>query len=165
MSTTAETHFIDDQGRTCAVLWRTMDGYPTTHGAELKELLGTFRLVKGLSEHRDRARICFHDIEEPRLAVGIPCLAAQVVALFKEDEPGHFYLQSPGYFELPPSFRYAIYVDDAGILSLRCEVPDFEENLADHSSRDAPVRYSWHVLYDGPANSFDPDEVERWAFE
>jgi hypothetical protein len=142
-----------------------MDGYPTTHGAELKELLGTFRLVKGLSEHRHRGRICCRGIEEPRLAVGMPCLAAQVVSHFKADEPGRFYLQPPDCFELPPSFRYSIYIDDAGILSLRCEVPEFEENLASQPPREAPARYSWHTLYDGPVNSFDPDEAERWAFE
>lgn len=165
MGTTAETHFVDDRGRTCAVLWRAIDGHPKGYGAELQNLLGTFRFVDGLSGQRESGLIRLRTVDEPRIALGMPCLAAQAVALLKDDEAGYVFLQPPGYFDLPPAFRYTVCVDGTGVLSLRCEVPVLDTDLHGASAPGETVPHTWRVLYDGPASSFDPDDAERSAFE
>jgi hypothetical protein len=165
MGTTSETHFVDDQGRTCAVLWRAVDGNPTAHGADLQEFLGTCRLVNGLFKGPECGSNPVWAADEPRCAVGMPCLAAQAVAFFKAEKPGYFYLQPPEYYDLPANFRYTACVDSSGTLSLRCEVPTFDTDVDWNSPPGVPVPHSWHVLYDGPAGSFDPEDAEQTAWD
>lgn len=63
-------------------LYRHYDGYPTGHGAELAEFLMGYDIVNGFGEKR------------AKLANGMGCLAAQMVAHFKT-ETGNFYLHAP----------------------------------------------------------------------
>ena len=63
-------------------LYRQYDGYPTGHGAELAEFLMGYDIVNGFGEKR------------AKLANGMGCLAAQMVAHFKT-ETGNFYLHAP----------------------------------------------------------------------
>jgi len=63
-------------------LYRQYDGYPSGHGAELAEFLMGYDIVNGFGEKR------------AKLANGMGCLAAQMVAHFKT-ETGNFYLHAP----------------------------------------------------------------------
>jgi len=63
-------------------LYRQYDGYPEGHGAELAEFLSGFEIVNGFGQKREK------------LANGMGCLAAQLVAHFKT-EVGQFYIHAP----------------------------------------------------------------------
>lgn len=64
-------------------LYRQYDGYPEGHGAELAEFMNGFTIVNGLGAKTDR-----------KIANGVGCFAAQLVAHFKKD-PGQFYIHAP----------------------------------------------------------------------
>jgi hypothetical protein len=53
-----------------------MDGYPDGHGQELADFLDGFKIVNGISTE---------DRDFPKVANGMGCLAAQVIAHFKTD--------------------------------------------------------------------------------
>jgi len=65
-------------------LYRQYDGYPTGHGAELADYLNGMYVVNGLGL----------DQKDQKVANGMGCLAAQLVANFKT-EAGQFYLHAP----------------------------------------------------------------------
>jgi len=64
-------------------LYRQYDGYPAGHGQELIDFLKPIKLVNGLGSDNKQ-----------KVANGMGCLAAQLVAHFK-DGPGQFYLYEP----------------------------------------------------------------------
>ena len=61
-------------------LYRQYDGYPSGHGAEIAEFLAPFKVGNGLGAG-----------DNTNFANGMGCLAAQLVAKFK-DGAGQFYL-------------------------------------------------------------------------
>jgi hypothetical protein len=65
-------------------MYRQFDGYPTGHGSELAHFLLPFKIVNGHSG----------DAKMGKVANGMGCLAAQLVANFKTDV-GNIYLYSP----------------------------------------------------------------------
>lgn len=64
-------------------MYKQMDGYPEGYGKDLAKFLSQFTIVNGISLDEKR-----------KIANGMGCLAAQLVAHFK-DGPGSFYLE-PG---------------------------------------------------------------------
>jgi len=66
--------------KACVNMYRHYDGYPKGHGIELAEFLRDFRVVNGLGSKGGT-----------KIANGYGCLAAQIVAHFK-DGPGQIYL-------------------------------------------------------------------------
>jgi hypothetical protein len=62
-------------------MYRHYDGYPEGHGIELAEFLRDFRVVNGLGSK-----------DEAKIANGYGCLAAFMVAHFKQDIAGQIYL-------------------------------------------------------------------------
>ncbi len=83
-------------------MYRQYDGYPKGHGLDLAEFLDDFTVVNGLS------------IPKPiKVANGTGCLAAQLVAHFK-DGPGNIYLEAlngePG--DSWEEYIYTIYPKD-----------------------------------------------------
>lgn len=64
-------------------MYRQMDGYPSGHGKDLAEFLMPFTMVNGMGLRDTR-----------KIANGVGCLAAQIVAHFKTG-PGHIYLDTP----------------------------------------------------------------------
>jgi len=78
MGTRALT-FVYDGDKPIVNLYRQYDGYPTGHGAELAQFLDGFKIVNGIGA------------EKTRIANGMGCLAAQMVAHFK-DSVGGFYM-------------------------------------------------------------------------
>jgi len=79
------------------VLYRQYDGYPEGHGIDLLNFLNNMEIVNGISNKEKR-----------RIANGMGCLSAQVVAYFKE-APGDFYLHSAGTRDIGEEFIYTLY--------------------------------------------------------
>lgn len=78
MGTRSVTRVIGD-GAQVVNMYRQMDGYPSGHGKDLFDFLDGFKIVNGLSG------------DAGKIANGASCLAAQMVAHFK-DGPGNIYL-------------------------------------------------------------------------
>ena len=79
------------------VLYRQYDGYPTGHGRDLLSFLNNMEIVNGINNN-----------EERKIANGMGCLSAQVVAYLKE-APGNFYLHSAGTRDIGEEFIYTLY--------------------------------------------------------
>ena len=73
----------DRETKPLVCMYRQFDGYPSGHGQELIDFLKPIRLVNGLGVN-----------EKSKVANGMGCLAAQLIANFKT-EPGQFYLHEP----------------------------------------------------------------------
>lgn len=79
------------------VLYRQFDGYPSGHGAELKEFLEGITIVNGIGEQRTK------------IANGAGCLAAQIIAHFKGPHGvGGFYLHPAGTRDLWEEYTYTV---------------------------------------------------------
>jgi hypothetical protein len=107
MGTRALT-FVYDGEKPIVNLYRQYDGYPTGHGAELAEFLNGFKIVNGIGA------------EKTRIANGMGCLAAQMVAHFK-DSVGGFYIHSVDATECGQDYEYHVYQKDK---ELRVRVTD-----------------------------------------
>jgi len=77
-------------------MYRQYDGYPTGHGLQLAEFLNQGKLVNGIGS-----------AEKGLVFNGMGCLAAQVVAHFKEG-PGNIYLHRGGTTNCWEEYRYEI---------------------------------------------------------
>jgi hypothetical protein len=94
-----------DQPEAIINLYRQYDGYPSGHGDELARFLAQFELVNGIP---------VGEPTEKKYANGMPCLAAQLVAHFK-DEAGGFYLYPVSAKECGQDYEYHIYKDKDGL--------------------------------------------------
>lgn len=74
--------YVYDELNPVVCMYRQYDGYPSGHGKELAEFLNGGELVNGLGSN------------DTKVFNGMGCLAAQMVANFK-DGPGGFYLREP----------------------------------------------------------------------
>lgn len=95
MGTRSLTHVNNSAGETFFTFYKQHDGYPEGWGKELAEFLSGFQIVNGLS--RDTGKI----------ANGMGCLAAQIIAHFKE-EPGQFYIYPAGSKDCGEEFTYIV---------------------------------------------------------
>jgi hypothetical protein len=77
-------------------MYRQYDGYPTGHGAELAEFLSGFEIVNGYGEVK------------PKLANGMGCLAAQLIANFKQSVGG-FYIYAVTDNDCGQEYEYHVY--------------------------------------------------------
>ena len=133
MGTRCLTFVYDESNKPIINMYRQFDGYPTGHGAELAEFLNSGRMVNGLRLGADE-----------KFFNGMGCLAAQLVAHFKQ-ESGGFYMYSVDQKDCGQDFEYHIMYDD-GTLKIKvynCGVnffgmtqddtyePIFEGSLAD----------------------------------
>ncbi len=100
--------FVYDGEKPILNLYRQYDGYPSGHGRELAEFLKDFTIVNGYGE------------KQAKLANGMGCLAAQVVAHFK-DSVGQFYIHSVDSKECGQDYEYHVYQKDG---ELRVAVTD-----------------------------------------
>ena len=85
-------------------MYRQFDGYPTGHGAELAEFLSAGKMVNGLRLGEDE-----------KFFNGMGCLAAQMVAHFKQT-PGGFYIHPTDITDCGQDYEYHIYSEE-GLLS------------------------------------------------
>ena len=88
-------------------LYRQYDGYPSGHGAELAEFLAPFNMVNGMSLDEKR-----------KVANGMGCLAAQLIAHFKESAGG-FYIHPVTDTECGQDYEYHVYQDEDNELCVR----------------------------------------------
>lgn len=95
MGTRCLTIFKEEDGTEIAVLYRQFDGSPDGHGKELKEFLADRPIVDGYNESTT------HGFN------GMGCLAAQVVAHFK-DGIGKFYLYPAGTRNCGEEYTYTV---------------------------------------------------------
>lgn len=112
MGTRSLTVFKDENNREICVMYRQFDGYPEKPGIgyELADFLDGYRIVNGIPVSK----------ETPvKLANGLGCLAAQVVAKFK-DGVGNVYLYPAGTRDVWEEFVYTIE-DKNGRPYLTCE--------------------------------------------
>jgi hypothetical protein len=99
MGTRCLTRVFDTNGKELICLYRQHDGYLSGHGAELAEFLSGLELVNGIRfTSSDKVQVN-----------GAGCLAAQLVAHFKEG-PGSFYLYPPGSTGVCEEYVYDVRV-------------------------------------------------------
>ena len=97
--------FVYDGEETIINMYRQYDGYPTGHGAELAEFLGSFEAIT------NGIRVG----EQRKTANGMGCLAAQLVSHFKGDSAGQFYLYPASAKDCGQDYEYHVYSDQRGI--------------------------------------------------
>ena len=102
MSTRSLTIVKDEEGKVCLNMYRQCDGYPSGIGSELYEFLKDIVMVNGIGAQKDH------------IANGPHCLAAQIVAHFK-DGPGGVCLYNPSSKDLGQEYEYHITAGDSGI--------------------------------------------------
>lgn len=103
MSTRSLTFVKDDTNRVMMNMYRQCDGYPSGLGTELYEFLKDVVVVNGISPTHGK-----------KIANGAGCLAAQIVAHFK-DGPGGVYLHHPSSKDCGQEYEYHITADISGI--------------------------------------------------
>jgi hypothetical protein len=88
-------------------LYRQYDGYMEGHGLELAEFLAPYHIVNGLGGDT-----------KIKVANGMGCLAAQLVASFK-DGPGQFYLYPPKLgVDNWQEYEYHVYKDKVVVTTI-----------------------------------------------
>jgi hypothetical protein len=100
MGTRSLTFVMASDATPIVNMYRQFDGYPSGHGAELAEFLNNFdEVVNGIpvGDHR-------------KLANGMGCLAAQLVAHFKTGVGG-FYLYPTDAKDCGQEYEYYVYED------------------------------------------------------
>ena len=116
MSTRCFTVFEKEDGKVIAVMYRHSDGYPEGHGQDLASFLKGFQ-IDGTPTYRDPRFVnllnlhaqhpYYLDPGDEKVALDIECLAAQIVARFK-DKPGGIYLVPPDTPESEVEFKYVV---------------------------------------------------------
>ena len=122
----------DKEPEEIAVLYRQFDGYPSGHGADLKDFLSGFIVVNGYNSTKGK------------IANGGSCLSAQLVANFK-DGVGQFYLHSAGTRDIGEEYRYSVFPIKGENIKIEVE-SGYGEN--------------WKTIYAGSLQSFDPEMEE-----
>tara|TARA_Y100001938_G_scaffold149911_1_gene238687 strand:+ start:3859 stop:4314 length:456 start_codon:yes stop_codon:yes gene_type:complete len=89
-------------------MYRQYDGYMSGHGHDLAHFLEDFKIVNGLGLRDDKIRV----------ANGMGCLAAQLIAHFK-DSPGNIYIHHPDSKDCGEEFTYTIYTKGKGSIYIR----------------------------------------------
>ncbi len=109
--TTVYKDYDYDDNVALVTIYRQYDGYPDGHGAELKEFLARIEIVNGFALPE---RAGTH-------ANGMGCLAAQLVAHFKNDAGlGGIYLVEPGSKNHGEDYRYTVRDGGKGRAVVTC---------------------------------------------
>ena len=88
--------FVYDGDTPIVNMYRQFDGYPEGHGMDLARFLSRLRIVNGLP------------VGAKNVANGMGCLAAQMIAHFK-DSPGGFYIYSVDSTDCWQEYEYHVY--------------------------------------------------------
>ena len=104
MGTRSLTFVYDEEGRKLINMYRQYDGYPSGHGKDLAEFLEPITMVNGIG------------MTKAVIADGPGCLAAQLVAHFK-DGPGGIYLEPTTAVDCGQDYEYHI----AAELTITCQ--------------------------------------------
>lgn len=109
MGTRSLTFVYDEDGRKIINMYRQYDGYPSGHGKDLAEFLEPITMVNGIGA------------TDNKIANGSGCLAAQLVAHFK-DGPGGIYLAPTTEVDCGQDYEYHIATHGEGVgLTITCQ--------------------------------------------
>ena len=156
MGTRSLTVVRDTEGaKDICVLYRQMDGYPTGHGAELKEFLAPFTVVNGIGSDTPK-----------KAANGMECLAAQLVSHFKGDQIGSFYLYPSGTRDCGEEYIYTVYKRKREGKSTEIEQPEpvmlkVQSGCVTYFGLPGTKQGNMPVIYNGLASEFDPEAAEK----
>ena len=125
--------YVGDK-RAVVAMYRQMDGYPSGHGMDLYKFLKDFKMVNGFCG----------DPGGP-IANGAGCLAAQIVAEFKNG-PGGIYLYPTDVDDCGQEYEYYISANEETGIHVECSVPYFD-------GKERNVGKS-RVLYSGTLEGF-----------
>lgn len=100
MGTRSLTFVYNEDNRPIVNLYGQYDGYPSGHGADIAKFLSPLELVNGIPVGDKR-----------KIANGMGCLAAQLVAALK-DGVGGFYINPVDSVECNQDYEYHIYADN-----------------------------------------------------
>lgn len=103
--------FVYDHNEPILNLYRQFDGYPEGHGAELADFLNDIEAITN--------GIAFG--ETRRTANGMGCLAAQIVAHFK-NSVGGFYIHSVQSTDCGQDYEYHVYEDRVVVKNYNNEI-------------------------------------------
>jgi hypothetical protein len=130
-------------------MYRQFDGYLTGHGAELQKAFGKIKLVNGISG------------DDKKIANGLGCLAAQVVAHFK-DGPGGIYIEPPGARDVGEEYIYILSEKNGKIW---LQIYEGGVTYFGLSQKDAGVENerpeAAKPIYSGTLADFDAEAVEQ----
>jgi hypothetical protein len=126
-------------------MYRQMDGYPTGHGAELKDFLKEMKVVNGLSLGG-----------QGRVANGMGCLACQVVGHFKQGKPGGFYLDAAGTRDCGEEYVYTLRNMKNGNINLQVRA-----GCVTFFGMPGTKEENMGLVYDGDIRKFNPEKVEK----
>lgn len=138
MGTRSLTHFINEQGQDIVTMYRQYDGYIEGHGLDLANFLAPFYMTNGISMGDDR-----------KTANGMGCLAAQVIAEFK-DGVGNIYLEPGNTSDAWEEYNYTVYLEKPG--------PRAQHGMSDTGVIKIKVEniHSGETIFDGtPAELID----------
>jgi hypothetical protein len=120
-------------------MYRQYDGYPSGHGDELAEFLNGGKVVNGIGV--DEKQTVFN---------GAGCLAAQMIAHFK-DGAGGFYIYPTTAKDCGQEYEYEIVVDfDTKEITLKCIEVGYIDSKGNYKN-------GKKVLFEG-----SPSEYEVW---
>jgi hypothetical protein len=144
MGTRSKTFIVEDNNQVeagdytnCIAMYRQYDGYPDGHGLELAEFLQPFTIVNGIRLGETR-----------KIANGLSCLAAQMIAHFKEDA-GEIYLSANKYVD-GLDYHYVIYENEK-TLKMQCWNTGYK-------SYDGSIEDKDTLLFEGT-----PEEYIEWV--
>jgi len=102
MSTRALVRFVNKEGKNVATIYKHFDGYPEGFGLDLANFLSDMVIVEGIDL-----------VHKGHVANGMECLAAQVVAFFKQGV-GDVYLYPSDTLESDTDVNYVYIIKDKG---------------------------------------------------
>ena len=160
MGTRSLTKVFNEEGKEILCLYRQFDGYPTGHGADLKEFLKGMKLTNGYSTNQK---------EDGGWANGMGCLAGQLVAWFKTAPQGKFVGRGKNNYKQVPTHPKrgriinSIYLERPGTKN------HGEEFIYEVRSEAKSTRiglkviecYKGTTLYNGPADKFDIKKAQK----
>jgi hypothetical protein len=100
--------YVYDGAEPVVCMYRQFDGYPSGHGSELAEFLFDGKLVNGIP---------FGSKE--KLFNGMGCLAAQMVAKFKQEVGGFYLLPTRKDHDSWQDYEYHVFEDKVIVYSGR----------------------------------------------
>ncbi len=106
MGTRSLTFVYDNDRQAVINMYRQFDGYPSGHGLELAEFLNSFDAVVNGTPVGDKRK----------LANGMGCLAAQLIANFKTGVGG-FYIYPVTAKDCGQEYEYHVYHDRITVLT------------------------------------------------
>ncbi len=143
------TIVLDEDGNEICVLYRQFDGYPTGHGEELREFMNGFRVVNGYGSTN----------ENIKMANGMGCLAAQLIAHFKNGIGG-FYLHAAGTRDCGEEYIYTIYQQKDHVVLPEAIWLKLQAGAVTYFGLPGTKQANMPVIFEGLLDEFDPPTVE-----